>query len=279
MKTKKKTKVKPRKRDLPWFIWLAIALCIVAIIAFIRFFPTNGPVRLNWLGEPKAAIIDQLYNLQPNEAFISEVTKQLEDYGFEVALYQGDEVTVDLYQRLPSFGYKLIIFRAHSGLLFHKEESQIKVRKATSIFTNEAYSKIKHMKEQLNGELARARVNEYHPVVFAIGARFIRHSMDSVFNNTVIIMMGCSCLDLYDLAEAFVAEGASCYLAWDGLVDLGYVDEAGTYLVGQLCQADVTIQEAVESTMSTVGPDPNYEAALKYFPRQSGDRTLRELTE
>ncbi len=35
---------------------------------------------------PKAAIIDQLYSLQPNEAFISEVTRELEDYGFEIAL-------------------------------------------------------------------------------------------------------------------------------------------------------------------------------------------------
>ena len=274
----KKAKGKSPKRGFPWFGWLAIALVVAGIVAFARIYPINQPASDN-LGEPKAVIVDQLYSLQPNEVFINEVTKELEDYGFEVDLYQGDEVTVDLYRSLPSFGYKLIIFRAHSGLLSHREDSQIEVNRATCLFTNEEYSEIKHMKEQLDGQLARARVDENHPIVFGIGARFIRQSTDREFPNTVIIIMGCSCLRLYDLANAFIDKGASSYLAWDGLVDLGYVDEAGTYLVRQLCQADITVQEAVASTMNAVGPDPTHGATLKYFPAQSAGRTLRELIE
>ncbi len=94
-------------------------------------------------------------------------------------LKQGDEITVDLYRSLPAHGYKLIIFRAHSGLLSHREDSEIVVRRATAIFTNEPYSKCKHISEQLDGQLARARVAEGYPEVFAIGARFIKHSQDS----------------------------------------------------------------------------------------------------
>jgi len=116
LKAKKETKGKSGIGSFPWFVWLAIALVLAGIVAFVRIYPVNQPSSDN-LAEPKAAIIDQLYSLQPNEAFISEVTKELEDYGFEVDIYQGDEVTVDLYRQLPGYGYKVIIFRAHSGLL------------------------------------------------------------------------------------------------------------------------------------------------------------------
>jgi hypothetical protein len=221
----------------------------------------------------KAAIIDQLYSLQPNEDFISEIIEELEAYGFEVDIYQGDDVTVDLYGQLPSCGYKLIIFRAHSGLLGSKGQTI----KRTCLFTNEPYSERKHVPEQLSDQLAMARIDENHPWVFGIGDKFITQSMEGEFNNTVIIMMGCSCLYLEDLAQAFVEKGASAYLAWDVTVDLDYVDKATPYLVRQLCLEKVTIKKAVASTMNVVGPDPKHKAVLKYFPPSSGDKTLKEL--
>ncbi len=222
---------------------------------------------------PKAAIVDQLYNLQPNEAFISEVTKELEDYGFAVALYQGDEVTVDLYRQLPSYGYKLIIFRAHSGLLGSKEETI----ERTCLFTNEPYSQTKHIAEQLSDQLAMARIDEHHPWVFGIGDEFVTQSMTGRFDNTIIVMMGCSCLYLDDLAQAFIDKGASAYLAWDGTVNLDYVDEATPHLIRQLCIKKVSIKKAVTSAMNVVGPDPQYKAVLGYFPTSSGGKTLKEL--
>ncbi|MBN2186093.1 MAG: hypothetical protein JW732_01420 [Dehalococcoidia bacterium] len=222
---------------------------------------------------PKAAIIDQLYSLQPNEAFISEVAGELEDYGFEVALYQGDEVTVNLYGQLPSYGYKLIIFRAHSGLLGSKEE----IIERTCLFTNEPYSQTEHVAEQLSDQLAMARIDEHHPWVFGIGDKFVIQSMTVQFDNTVIVMMGCSCLYLDDLAQAFIDKGASAYLAWDATVALDYVDEATPYLLRQLCLEKVSIKKAVTSTMNVVGLDPQYKAVLGYFPPSSGGKTLEEL--
>lgn len=224
-------------------------------------------------GPPKAAIIDQLYSLQPNEAFISEVTRELEDYGFAVDLFQGDEVTVELHKGLPSYGYKLIIFRAHSGLLGSKEE----IIERTCLFTNEPYSQTKHVAEQLSDQLAMARIDEHHPWVFGIGDKFVTQSMEGKFNNTVVIMMGCSCLYLDDLAQAFIDKGASAYLAWDATVALDYVDEATPYLLRQLCLEKVSIKKAVASTMNAVGPDPQYKAVLGYFPPSSGGKTLEEL--
>ncbi len=222
---------------------------------------------------PKAVIIDQLCVLQPNQAFLNQLTLELEDYSFEVDLYQGDEITVDLYRNLPDLDYKLIIFRAHSGLL----SGQGEVVNKTSLFTNEPYSETKHIKEQLSDQLAKARIDKNHPYVFSIRDKFITQSMKGEFNNTVIIMMGCSCLHIEDLARAFIDQGASAYLAWDATVDLGYVDKATPYLMEQLCANNLTVKKAVSNTMNTIGPDPLYGARLKYFPPQSGDKTLKEL--
>ena len=58
--------------------------------------------------------------------------------------------------------------------------------------------------------------------------------MESDSDNTVIVLMGCNGLSLYDLAHAFIDKGTSVYLAWDGLVDLNYIDKAGLHLVRNL---------------------------------------------
>jgi len=274
LKAKKQIKGKLPTRRFPWFVWLAIGLGIVAVVIFVRSSPLNKPTGSSYPSELRAAIVDQLCSLQPNEAFINEVTAELEDYGFDVDLYQGDdEVTVDLYGQLPGYGYELIIFRAHSGLIGSKEERI----ERTCLFTNEPYSERKHYAEQLGDQLAMARIDEYHPWVFGIGDEFITQSMEGEFDNTVIIMMGCSCLHLEDLAEAFINKGASTYLAWDLTVDLSYVDEAALSLVENLCSKELTVRKAVAETMAEKGPDPHYGAVLKYYPANSGSHTIAEL--
>ena len=221
----------------------------------------------------EAVIIDQLYSLQPNEAFIQEVTEVLEGYGFNVDVYQGDEITVDFYRSLPARGYKLIIFRAHSGLLGSKGE----IIRRTCLFTNEAYSETQHVVEQLADRLAMARTDEHHPWVFAIGSEFITESMVGEFPDTVVIMMGCSGLYIEDLAQAFMQKGASTYMAWDASVGLDYVDDATITLIQKLYSEELTVEEAVAETMAEEGPDPNYGAVLKYYPPESGNRTIKEL--
>jgi hypothetical protein len=273
LKAKKETKGKLPIWRLPWFVCLAIALGIVAVVIFVRSSPSNKPTDSSQPSELRAAIVDQLHSLQPNEAFINEVTKELEDYGFEVDLYQGDEVTVDFYRQLPGYGHELIIFRAHSGLIGSKGERI----ERTCLFTNEPYSETKHVAEQLSDQLAKARIDEYHPWVFGIGDEFVTQSMEGEFDNTVIIMMGCSCLYLEDLAQAFIDKGASAYLAWVATVDLDYVDDAALSLVENLCTRELTIRKAVAETMAEKGPDPHYGAVLKYYPADSGSRTIGEL--
>ncbi len=273
-KAKKQSKGKARKRSLPWFAWLLISLGIVGIVVFVRLYPMGQPSPSNG-GELKAVIVDQLSSLRENEIFVTNVTEELEDYGFEVDLYQGDEITVNLYRQLPTQGYKLIIFRAHSGLLEEDEEVIVK----TLLFTNENYSQSKYLPEQLNDRLLMARVGEGYPMVFGIPPKFITESMEGEFDHAVVIMMGCSGLFLRDLAAAFVDKGASVYVAWNGSVELYYVDEATAYLVTQLCSGNMTVKEAVDSTMDTVGADPEHRAGLEYYPSGGRDRKLDELIE
>jgi len=235
-------------------------------------------------GNATAAIIDQLSSLQENDDFIGNVTRELEDYGFEVDLYQGNNVTVDFYRQLPTYGYKLIIFRAHSGIL----EQDGEVIPRTVLFTNEEYTESRYALEQVYEQLVMGGACQGCPMMFGITPEFVRAQsvvgqatdMDGRFDDTVVIMMGCSGIAMDDMARAFVDKGASVYLAWDRSVELYYVDNATPYLMNQLCSEELTIREAVANTMDFVGPDPNYGAELKcyYDPAShNGDKTLEEL--
>ena len=271
-KARKQSKGKFRQRSFAW--WGAIsALLIAAVVAILVLVSPSSDSH-----ELKAAIVDQLYATYPNPDFTTEVTQELENYGFKVDIYQGN-ITVDFYRDFPAHNYQLIIFRTHSGLIGPSPQDI----KGTYLFTNEPYDLEKHQTEQLNDELAIARVTEGSPAVFAIGPKFITHSMMGDFDNTVIIIAGCSCLHETDpsLAQAFVAKGASVYLAWDGTVGLDYVDNATIKLMQHLCATEsdeMTVEQAVFQTYLEVGPDPEYNAVLKYYPAQNGDKTLNDLT-
>jgi len=271
-KAKRQSKGKTARRGLPWFAWLLIALGIAGVVVFVRIYVVGQPSPDN-AGGLKAVIVDQLSSVKENEQFIGNVTEELEDYGFEVNLYQGANVTVELYRKLATHGYKLIIFRAHSGLLAENEQ----VKDRTVLFTNEEYRQFDHYEDQLQDRLVMARVGEGYPMVFGIPPKFIKESMPGKFDDSVVIMMGCSGLFMRDLAGAFVDKGASVYVGWNGSVELNYVDEATAYLVTQLCSGNMTVKEAVASTMRVIGPDPKHKAGLEYYPSDSGDRKLEDL--
>ena len=108
-KARKQTKGRPTKRGLPWFAWLLIALGIAGAVIFVRLYPMDQPLPNNG-GGLKAVIVDQLYSMQENETFIADVTEELEDYGFEVDLYQGDEIDVDL---METDGSSILVSAVH----------------------------------------------------------------------------------------------------------------------------------------------------------------------
>ncbi len=274
---KKYDKGKPPKRGFPWFVWLGISLgiIIIAAVVFILTRPAAEILVEPYTGALKAAIVDQLYNRRENQAFIELTTSDLEDYGFEVDIYQGDIINVDFYQQLPTGGYKLIIFRVHSGLL----ENQQSVGDKTWMFTNEHYSRMKHFFKQMRGQVTHATTEPDEPTIFAVGTKFINECMEENFNDTVVILMGCAAFRSEDLAEAFINNGASAYIAWDASVGLQYVDDATITLIDKLCVKEIPVAQAVEETMDEHGIDPVGNAVLKYYPQTVADKTLKQLIE
>ena len=226
---------------------------------------------------PKAAIIDQLFLLEPNQAFIEKTTEMLESYGFQVDLWQGKEVTVDFYRELPEYDYQLIVFRVHSGLLLALVHSQVIPSETTYLFTGEAYTTSKYVAEQLTDRVTNAMMTTEYPLVFAINSEFIKTDLKGSFDNTAIIMMGCESYYFDDMAEAFIEKGASVYLGWNSFVSLDYVDDATLNLVSNLCTENMTVAEGVDTTMTDVGYDPYFRAYLKYCPASSASHTISEL--
>lgn len=208
----RKTKGGPRKRGFLW-LWFSVAVFIAVFVLSFTMTSQRSPLTTPPIPKgTRAAIVDQLYANYPNEDFTTKITQELEDYGFKVDLYQGDDITVDFYRNLPTYGYKIIVFRAHSGSIAPDPEDPTTII-GTYLFTNEPYIEIKYLKEQLNDEISKARVAENYPNFFAIGPKFITHSMRGSFNDAVVIIAGCSCLYDNDLAQAFTQKGVSAYLA------------------------------------------------------------------
>jgi hypothetical protein len=220
----------------------------------------------------KAAIIDQLSLFDPNPSFIQKTVIALQNQGLTVDYFQGKEISLDLYRNLPAGGYRLIVFRAHSGLLGNGRKSD----QHTCLFTNQIYNRMSEIREQLANRVVKSAVDD-KPPVFGINADFISGSLRSEFHHTAIVMMGCSSLDSEDMARAFVQKGASIYTGWDESVGLGYVEVATLTLLAKLFNTEVPVETAVRETMQEKGPDSQSGSELKYYPEICGTKTLSGL--
>ena len=250
----------------------ALVLVVIVILASCRSpaQEDNGPDR--------AAIVDQLYLREANPVIIAGITQILESYGFEVDLWQGAQITVDFYRELPRRGYKLIVFRVHSGLLLSLEGEEVKPLEGTYLFTAENYTTTKYVSEQLADKVTNAMMAEDFPLIFAVNSKFIRDTKGD-FNNTVIIAMGCESYYFDDLPTIFIEKGASAYIGWNTIVSLEYVDAAMLNLLNNLCTGNMTLTRGIESTMDELGYDPYFNAYLKLYPPESGSKTISELIE
>jgi hypothetical protein len=249
----------------------------LAMVILAMIFP--GLILLNGCSSPEiktesgAVIVDQLYSLEPNQDVVETMTSDLQKNGYKVDYFKGDQITVDFYRKLPSMGYKLIIFRAHAGILGSGGE----MIKKTCLFTYEPYSESKYITEQLSDKLAKARTDTDHPWLFGIGSDFVKDSMQGKFDRTVIIMMGCSTLYIEDLAKSFINKGASIYLGWNATVGLNYVDQVTPAFLTRILSNDSSIEAAVTDTLKEKGIDPDFGATLNYYPQSNKNKTLSEL--
>lgn len=64
----------------------------------------------------KAAIVDQLSMLDPNQEFTKPAEDIMRQAGLNVDVYGPENVAVGLYATLSAEGYRLIVFRVHGGV-------------------------------------------------------------------------------------------------------------------------------------------------------------------
>jgi len=254
-----------------------IVVILVVVVAFSSFLiysylnPSSNEPPPPVL-ELKAAIVDHLSLTIPNESFNQTVTNILQEAGFTVDYYPGEEVTVGFYKNLPTHGYGLIVLRVHSGLVEGEKPP-------LCLFTSERYSETKYSWEQLTDRLTGVAYSEEEAKMgiayFGVTPKFVQQDMKGNFQNTTIIMMGCNGLTelLYPypvplpMPQAFIEKGAKVYVGWDLAISADHTDKATIQLLQHLITERQTIKQAVTEAMKEVGPAPENGSILLYYPK------------
>ena len=239
----------------------AVAVAVAGVwFAFLRSDGGEG-------GPPRAAIVDQLSVNVPNPDFRETATETLEQAGYLVDYYPGEQVTVDFYRHLPSEDYDVIVFRSHADRL-QATTVQGEDFDEVILFTAEEYSKDKYVSEQSDNRLVIARYFEGGPGYFGIASGFIE-GQPGDYDGATIIMMGCEGLLTDATAKAFVSEGAKTYISWNETVTADHTDAATDALLRHLLTEGETPGQAVAQTMSELGPDPVFGSELEVYPNES----------
>lgn len=266
---KEAPKVKERGKG---FIKAVEAIALVTIVlvsgflAYSTLFPGSQTSQTL-----KAAIVDQLSIKYPNNTFIQTITSILANAGFTVDYYDNSRVTVEFYRNLPTYSYDLIVLRIHS--ITHDPE----VANYTGLFTIEPWDDTKYAYEKATDQILGAAFMPYHEgdaVYFAITSEFVRLSMSGKFNSTVVVMMGCSSLTYTDMAETFIEKGARVCVGWNDSVLTTHTDYGITQLLKHSITEKQTVGQATTETNEEVGPDPESNSALTYYPPEAEDYVI-----
>lgn len=239
-----------------------VAVAVIAAVGIWLLVDSSGEPP----GPPKAAIVDHLSLTFPNEDFIQNATDTLQQAGYIVDYFPGEEVTVEFYRQLPTHDYDVILFRVHADRL----QATLNGREIDEVilFTGEPYSERKYLEDRSKARLTIARYYEGGERYFGIAPDFIDDRMVGNFDGTKIIMMGCEGLLSDRTAQAFIDKGASTYISWDETVSASHTDAASERLLELLLLEGQTPTEAAAQTMAELGPDPTYGSTLLAYPSE-----------
>ena len=258
---------------LPILIAVALVVCILgSALLFQRPAADTSPSRVTLaaantpqLQLKSAAIVDQLDLTHPNPAFAQVATAILEQAGYTVAYFSGQQITVDFFRNLPGDHYDLIVLRVHLAFTINIDRStgqRTSDEAYASVFTNQPYSEMQYPEER-DGHLGAARYYADGPAFFGIASHFITRDMQGSFDDTLVIMMGCSGLRTRVTAQAFLDKGARAVVGWNEDVSAGHTDAATQRLLEQLFVEGLPVSKAIAQTMAEVGADPAYGAELQ----------------
>ena len=221
------------------------------------------------LAEQKtAAIVDQLSLTVPNPDFVASATGLLQQAGYLVDYYEGEQVTVDFYRDLPTLDYDLVILRVHVGETRRTDSKtgEITWPEYVSIFTGEPSAGPYKYPRLGVGE---GTTYTDGPSLYAITAGFVEWTMRGEFDDTVIVMMGCDGLGTTRTARAFLDRGARSFVGWSDDVSASHTDAATEYLLERLLTQGLDVEEAVAQTAAEIGPDPWYGGELQVMVGRS----------
>jgi hypothetical protein len=273
MKSSKK-RVKKRKSGKR-ITEVAFGIIMIGVIIFAVHSWLSSSQTSETQSASKAALIDQLAIAYPNPSFREEFIRMSEAAGLTPEIFTGSEVTLDLYKRLPSMGYRLIVFRVHQSTpaevllpLDHPVTGY-----PVYLFTGEPYNEHKYVIEQLTDLVVPAREINGSNIYFSIGPEFVQ-SMEGEFQNTVIVLAGCSGLYSAELADSFIIKGASVVLGWQRFVQMDYTDKAIDRLLRAFLLEKTTFYRSGLVMISEVGRDPTYETNFLIYPESRSNLTF-----
>ena len=275
------------------FSLVAVAFSVMITISVQENFSENETYSYD--GPPRAAIIDQLHDDLPSQYFQDRATELLETAGYEVEIFTTIQLTVDFYKSIPSMNYEYIVFRTHA---IGNEGPDAAGKEPVSLFTGEKYRDDKYITEQLSGQIGKGApymssvldvsvdlseltnsnktsieidvtatsqvVDDSNPY-FLIGSKYVDDIMEGRFNDSVLVLGGCSTLSSPTLAKSLINRGASSVIGWDNLV--GSINNDNTileFLENHLIN-EMEIEDAVEAAMSKVPKGSQYNATFSYY--------------
>jgi hypothetical protein len=247
-------------------------LTYAALIIIIIIVPTVFVLQLLTTrpNTAKAAIIDQLSSSHlsptsqyPNQTFI-DFARNLLSQRFDTVDYYSDNSSVESYEQLPSKGYKLIIWRAHTALNLDS--------KYVAVSTSDREYLTYYDQYMQNGQLTLCNITGDPYLYFAITPKFIREVMSGRFEDTVIILMSCNGLKAgyTETSTALQDKGARVLISWDGWISAPDNDNSTAHLLQFLVAENNTISDAVNKiqNISSIEFGPS---TLRYSPPAVSD--------
>lgn len=260
-KHSKKKKVKKKRSRKVILLFLIPIIFIIGVVFYIGFYSSSQTTERETIIR-KAAIIDGLSEDAPNPKLISEMRQILESAGYIVTVFNGSSVNIELFKKLPTMGFSLVVMRLHGGRI----QQPIGLFIGSGIFA-EPFDEKKYTYEYLSGYFLKGVAYIGGKEYFVITPHYVSEKFEGTFPNTIIVVL--SCYSMWDqvLASSFIERGASAFIGIDHKADVSYLDKVGLELIKQLSNK-VSVKEAVAKVMEEIGPDPTTGAKLLYYTKE-----------
>lgn len=215
-----------------------------------------------------AVIVDQLSLIYPNPTLIQTVTHMLEAADYTVSYVPHAAVTVDFFRTLPKRKDHLILLRSHGTAVSRSPSGELIEQAYTYLATGESVVPEKYPHELRKKWLTRfISDNPNEPEVFMLTEGFLKQGMKGLFNNSVVLMMGCDGMRNKATPELFIQRGAKAVVGWTDNVSVEQMDKGIEHLLQAYLVEGQSIALATHNTHQTIGVDPYFKAELRAVVR------------